>query len=180
MIAAQIIIKDDVKDRLAEFGKQAPKLLDKILRMVGSQYRADLKKRYLSGQMLNRREGNLYRSLYVGQLRGQRHVYVVDSRAVTSRQDFGGVIIKRTYSGSIKLANIFEHSGGYTILPAKAKALVFVADDGKIVFTKRVQGRQRPFMSQSARDFRWNPAFEKTTDKVVEEAAKAVGLEVTK
>jgi hypothetical protein len=178
MIAAQIIIKDDVKDRLDQFGKQAPKLLDKVLRMVGSQYRAELKKRYLSGQMLNRREGNLYRSIYVGQLRGHRHVYVVSSRKTTSSQNLGGVSIKRTDSGSIKLANIFEHSGGYTILPAKAKALVFVADDGKIVFTKRVQGSQRPFMSQSARDFRWDSAFQKTTDAVVLEAANFIGLEV--
>jgi len=178
MIGIEVRVTDGVTDRLECFGRDAPKHLDRILRMVGAQYRAELKKKYLSGQMLNKNSGNLVRSLYVGRARGARHAYVVGSKAVKSTQDFGGVAIVRRDSSSIKLANIYEHAGGYTIVPKNKKALMFVTRDGNIVFTKRVSGQARPFMSKSAGEFAWSSAFDKTTDRIVAEEARKIGLEV--
>lgn len=179
MTGIDVIVTDGVTDKLERFGRDAPKHLDRILRMVGSQYRAELKKKYLSGQMLGRNSGNLVRSLYVGQARGRRHVYVVASKAVKSTQDFGGVAIVRRESGSMKLANIYEHSGGYTIVPKNKKCLMFVTKDGNIVFTKKVTGQSRPFMTASAKAFNWPGAFEKTTDRIITEEARRLGLEAT-
>ncbi len=180
MMRTSIILEDGVKDKLRQFGSRFPKALDKVLYRVGTQYRAELKKKYLSGQMLGRRSGQLIKSLYVARAKGEKHCYVVGQKTITERQDFGGVVLVRSSSESLKLANIYEHSGGYTIVPKKAKALVFVAPDGKIVFTKRVQGRERPFMSTSAQRFNWVQAFEKTTDKIVAEEAKLSGMEVVR
>ena len=180
MIGLDVIVTDGVSERLESFGASAPRMLDKILRMSGSQYRAELKKKYLSGQMLARQSGDLVRSLYVGRAKGQKHVYIVGSKAVKSRQDFGGVAIARSDASRIKLANIFEHAGGYTIRPAARKALMFVAPDGTIVFTKRVTGRARPFMTASAQAFNWSAAFESSTTKTIHEECMRIGLEVTR
>lgn len=177
MTGMEVIVTDGVTDRLERFGRDAPKHLDRILRMVGSQYRAELKKKYLSGQMLGKDSGNLVRSLYVGQARGRRHVYVVASKKTKSKQDFGGVAIVRSESASMKLANIYEHAGGYTIVPKNKKCLMFVTKDGNIVFTKKVTGRQRPFMSASSKAFGWSKAFENTTDRIITEEARKLGLE---
>jgi hypothetical protein len=178
MIAMQITVTDGVTGPLRAFSATADKLLDTILRIVGYRYRADLKKNYLSGQMLNQVSGTLVRSLVVGRRKGVKHVYLVGSKAVRDKQDLGGVIIRRRDAGAIKLANIFEHAGGYVIEPKKAKALIIPTPAG-IFFSKRVEGRARPFMSESARAFRWDEAFEKTTDDVVTKEWKRLGLEVT-
>jgi len=177
MIGLSVVVTDGVTDKLERFGLDAPKHLDRILRMVGAQYRAELKKKYLSGQMLGRDSGNLVRSLYVGKARGKKHVYVVGSKSIKSRQDFGGVAIVRSESSSIKLANIYEHAGGYTIVPKTKKHLMFVTRDGNIVFTAKVSARSRPFMTTSARAFGWSQAFEKTTDRIITEEARKIGLE---
>jgi len=177
MIGLSVVVTDGVSDRLHAFGRAAPSMMDRILRMVGSQYRAELKKNYLSGQMLGRVSGDLVRSLYVGRAKGRKHVYVVGQKAIKSRQDFGGVAIRRSDSSRLKLANIYEHAGGYTIAPKEKKALMFVASDGTIVFTKRVVGRARPFMSASARAFNWTQAFARTTDRIVIDESGKIGLE---
>jgi len=179
MTGIEVNITDGVTDKLERFGRAAPKHLDKILRIVGSQYRAELKKKYLSGQMLGRNSGNLVRSLYVGKQRGRDHVYIVGSKSVKSRQDFGGVAIVRRDAASLKLANIFEHAGGYTIVPKVKKALMFVTSDGNIVFTRKVTGQARPFMSASSRAFAWAQTFESTTSRVITEEARKLGLEAT-
>jgi hypothetical protein len=179
MIVVEVIATDGVSGKLERFGRDAPKHLDKILRMVGSQYRAELKKKYLSGQMLGRVSGNLVRSLYVGPAKGKRHVYVVGQKATKSVQDFGGVSIVRREAVGIKLANIYEHAGGYTIVPKNKKCLMFVTKEGNIVFTKKVTGHARPFMTASAKAFNWPTAFEKTTDRIITEEARKLGLEAT-
>jgi len=176
MIGLSVVVTDGVSDRLHAFGRAAPSMMDRILRMVGSQYRAELKKNYLSGQMLGRSSGDLVRSLYVGRARGKKHVYIVGSKAIRSKQDFGGVAIRRSDASRIKLANIYEHGGGYSIAPKEKKALMFVAADGTIVFTKRVRGQSRPFMTASARAFNWTQAFSKTTDRIVIEETGKIGL----
>lgn len=176
MISIEVIIGDNVTEPLERFGKAMPAYLDKVLRLVGSQYRANLKKNYLAGQVIGRQSGDLVRSIYVGRARGRRHVYVVGQKAVVKRTNLGVVTVVRRSSDRVKLANIYEHPGGYVIEPKTAKVLVF-EKDGKIVFTKRVRGRDRPFMSASSRNFPWDTAFEKTTDEVVLEAMKEAGVE---
>jgi hypothetical protein len=179
MTGLQVVVTDGVSDKLERFGRDAPKHLDRILRMVGSQYRAELKKKYLSGQMLHKNSGNLVRSLYVGKARGKKHVYIVGSKSTRSTQDFGGVSIVRKDAASLKLANIFEHAGGYTIVPKNKKVLMFVTRDGNIVFTRKVTGQSRPFMTASAKAFGWNKAFENTTSKIITEEARKLGLDAT-
>jgi hypothetical protein len=129
--------------------------------------------------MLGKNTGNLVRSLYVGRARGRRHVYIVASKKVKSKQDFGGVSIVRSESESLRLANIYEHAGGYTIVPKNKKCLMFVTKDGNIVFTKKVVGQARPFMSASSKAFDWSKAFENTTDRIITEEAHKLGLEAT-
>jgi hypothetical protein len=179
MIYGEIIVTDGVTDRLERFGRDAPKHLDRILRMVGSQYRAELKKKYLSGQMLGKNTGNLVRSLYVGKSVGKKHVYIVGTKSRRYVQDFGGVAIVRKEAASLKLANIYEHAGGYTIVPKNKKCLMFVTKDGNIVFTKKVVGQARPFMSASSKSFDWSKAFENTTDRIITEEARKLWLEAT-
>lgn len=171
MIVTQVVIKDDITPALDQFGAQMPKLLDTVLRIVGYRYRAHIKKNYLSGQMLGIETGQTIQSLVVGKRRGAKHIYIVGSRKVTSRQDFGGVALRRTNTEGVKLANIFEHQGGYVIEPKKAKALIIPVASG-IYFAKRVEGRARPFMTQSAQTFSWGPTIEKTVLEVVEKQLK--------
>jgi len=174
----QVVVHGGVEAKLEQYALHAPKYLDRVLRLVGSQYRAMLKKNYLSGQMIGRQSGDLYRSIYVSKVKSKKHVYRVGSKAVKSKQDFGGVAIVRT-SDATRLANIYEHAGGYSIQPKTRKALMFVTPDGQIVFTKRVSGQARPFMSASSRAFNWSQAFSTATDKVVTDEFAKLGIKVT-
>src|SRR3989339_1616176 len=161
MIAVQVVASGDLESDMARFSDHAPKLVDKVLRIVAYRYRKDLQTNYLSGQYLKQRTGNLKKSLVVGRKRGAKFVYLVGSKATKDKST-------GLYSAqSIKLANIFENPAGYTIKPKNAKALRFMAVDGSLVFTKEVKGRPRPFMTDSAKNFNWTAAFEKTTEEVI-------------
>jgi hypothetical protein len=169
MIGIQVNVVDGVSAPLERFGAKAGKMLDKILSIIGYRYRKHLRKNYLSGQMLSISTGALVKSLVVGRKRGAQHVYLVGSKPVKDRMDLGGVVIRRTDSSPVKLANIFEHQGGYVIEPKNKQALV-IPIPGGVVFRQRAEGKARPFMSESARSFDWNGAIQKTTDEVVAKA----------
>lgn len=175
MIAAQVVVHDGITQPLERFGAAAPKMLDLILKTAGYRYRAFLRKNYLSGQMLAQQTGQLAGSIVVGKKKGSAHVFLVGSKKIVSKQDFGGLVIRRSYGDGVKLSNIFEHAGGYTITPKTAKALVFSTPEG-LVFTKRVQGRERPFMSASAAAFNWGAAFDSSTEQVIARELKKLGL----
>lgn len=161
MIAVQVVVSGNLEADMAKFGDTAPKLVDRVIRIVAYRYRKDIRKNYLSGQYLGKRSGNLQKSLVVGRKRGTKFVYLVGSKGVKDKKT--GIV----NVSSVKLANIYEHAGGYTIEPVNKKALCFTAADGSLVFTKHVHGQARPFMSASAKNFNWEEAFEKTENEVM-------------
>jgi hypothetical protein len=167
MILTEVRVTDGLTQPLEQFGERAPKMLDTILKITGYRYRKYINKDYLSGQMLSRRTGSLAASTIVGKKKGGGHIYLVGqkSKGYASR---GAVVVT-------KLANIYEHSGGYVIEPKKAKCLVFQGPDG-LVFVKRVEGKARPFMSQSASSFPWADTFNRTSDDVIAKELKKLGM----
>jgi hypothetical protein len=156
MMEMEVHFKGNLEESLARFGDHVPKLADKVVRIVAYRYRKALKSEYLSGQYLEKRSGTLQKSLIVGRKRGEKLVYLVGSKRVHGK----GV-------ATAKLSNIYEHAGGYTIEPKDKKALVFQAADGSYVFTKRVQGKEKPFMTDSTRSFPWIATFEQATEEVI-------------
>jgi hypothetical protein len=161
MIAIQVVVSGNLEEDMAKFGDHAPKLVDRVIRIVAYRFRKDLRKNYLSGQYLDKRSGDLQKSMVVGRRRGVKFVYLVGSKGIKDKKT-GTVNVS-----SVKLANIYEHAGGYTIEPKNRKALVFTAADGSLVFTKRVHGREKPFMTASAKNFNWTTAFQKTEEEVI-------------
>lgn len=173
MIAVEVAVTGDLEQAFARFGNgHAYKLADKTIRLVGYRYRSYLKKEYLSGQMLGKRSGQLTDSMVVGRPKGygSRLVYLVGGKKKV-RKDGSNT------AAAIKLANIYEHAGGYVIEPKNARTLVFTAPDGSTVFTKRSQGRERPFMTASAKAFDWKGAFAKSEEDVIGKELKRLAKE---
>jgi len=174
MIVAQVKVTDGLTQPLERFGAAAPGMLDQVLRGGGYRYRAFLRKNYLRGQMLRQNFGDLIRSLYVGKKKGQKHFYLVGGRAVSVAKDSDGFKI---YDATpIRLANIFEHAGGYTIVPKKKKRLFAVTASGYWMFATKIQGRERPFMSASAEAFDWGSAFDAELEKALGKELSKAGL----
>jgi hypothetical protein len=161
MVTIQVVVSGTLEEDMAKFGDTAPKLVDRVIRIVAYRFRKDLRKNYLSGQYLDKRSGDLQRSMVVGRKRGAKFVYLVGSKGIKDKKT-GMVSVS-----SVKLANIYEHAGGYTIEPVNKKVLCFTAADGSLVFTRRVHGQAKPFMSDSAKRFDWNTAFQKTEAEVI-------------
>lgn len=168
MIVPEVILHGDLEGDMEKFGEQAPKLVDKTIRIVAYRYRSHIKKDYLSGQYLSAGDykGGLKDSLVAGKKKGKKFVYLVGSKKKTNKKT------GEVYATALKLANIYEHAGGYTIKPKNKKALRFespnVAGPGAYVFVRgEIHGRQRPFMSDSVRSFPWSAEFAKTTEEVI-------------
>lgn len=168
MIVPEVILHGNLEGDMEKFGAQAPKLVDKTIRIVAYRYRSHIKKDYLSGQMLNGGDykGGLKDSLVAGKKKGKKFVYLVGSKKKTNKKT------GEVYATALKLANIYEHPGGYTIKPKNKKALRFespnVAGPGAYVFVRgEIHGGQRPFMSDSVRSFPWSAEFAKTTEEVI-------------
>jgi hypothetical protein len=183
MIAGEIIVNEGpIVAALERFGANAPKALDKVLKVTGYRYRAFVRKSYLSGQMLNAETGQLRDSIIVARKRGRTHSFIIGGRKKVDKQDLGGVVLRRTNSEGIKLANIYEHQGGYVIVPKNRKALIVPVargfagamgpSAGGVFFAKRVEGHARPFMSASAAAFPWAATIEKTAEAYYEKALR--------
>ena len=161
MIAVQVAVSGDLEGDMARFGDHAAKLVDKVIRIVAYRYRKDIKTNYLAGQYLKAWSGDLQKSLVVGRKKGSKFTYLVGSKGIKDKTT--GIV----NMGSVKLANIYEHAGGYTIVPKRAKALRFMAADGSLVFAKSVHGEAKPFMTDSSKSFDWTTAFAKTEEEVI-------------
>jgi hypothetical protein len=156
---------------MEKFGQAAPKLVNRVFRIVAYRYRKDLKRNYLSGQYLGKRSGQLQKSLTVWKKRGKTIVYRIGSTGIMNKAS------GKFDVSNIKLANIYEHAGGYTIRPKDAKALCFAAPDGSLVFTKLIRGQERPFMSDSAKGFNWDDAFRRTEEEIIGRETKRLAQE---
>lgn len=161
MIGIQVVASGSLDDDMARFGQTAPKLVDRVIRVVAYRYRKEIRKNYLSGQYLAERTGLLQKSLVAGRKRGTKFVYLVGSKGIKNKTT-GFVDVT-----SVKLANIYEHAGGYIIEPKQAKALRFALSNGTIIFSKSVKGKAHPFMSASSEDFDWETAFQRTEIDVI-------------
>lgn len=164
MISMQISIEDQVGSRLAKFGdqKNQSRILNYIIARTGSDCRKTLRTKYLAS-MFEKAKGSgpdsLWNRILVYKVKRQKNVYRVGEKG------------KKTDSAiNVRLANIYEHAGGYTIRPKNGKVLAipvgadsYVANSGfgkafhgDWVFTRKpIEGRQRPFFSRSFESFPW-------------------------
>ena len=170
MISARVIVQDGVTERLEQFGKRADKMLMSIVRSVGGKYKQYIKKKYLSGGMLNRGTGQLYKSIFSTKMRNKNFSVIVGSGKVKDKES-GDIT-------SIKLANIYEHAGGYTIMPKNKGFLAFHTSGGWVFTRQGIHGESKPFMSASAASFGWEDAFEDSTDKFIKKECAKLGIEV--
>jgi hypothetical protein len=147
MIDLSIGLDDQLSPLFKEFGSERnqSRIVNFTLSRIGRRYRAYLKSNFLGGQLINGGRGgeSLSSRLRVYKDKRKKNVYVVGER-------YGDEGDGRR----VKLANIYEHAGGYTIIPKRKKCLKFVVN-GVEVFTKRVEGKERPFMSRSFAAFDW-------------------------
>jgi hypothetical protein len=169
MIDLSLSIEDRVGPALMRFGdeKNQSRILNFILARVGRRYRAHLRGRYLAGQMINGGGGtdSLSSRIMVYKKKRQKNVYVIGEKAKKTESMTG-----------VKLANIYEHAGGYTILPKSKKVLAGVAASGYWFFARKIEGSQRPFMSASFASFGWNPAINAEAESVLKAEIAKAGL----
>lgn len=174
MMVVDVKVTGDLEAAFAKLGGgHAVKLADKTVRIVAYRYRKFIRTNFLSGQMLGEQSGILKQSIVAGRKRGQKLVYLVGSRGVKDTQ---GAFT----AAGVKLANIYEHKGGYVITPKDKKALAMVIiGAGRITFAKSAQGKERPFMSTSAREFDWRTAFARTEEEVIGKEIKRLAKDGT-
>jgi hypothetical protein len=110
-------------------------MLDKVLKKIGTDYRAFVRKNYLRGQALGKVTGETYKGQSVKKLKRQKHVVSV--------------------APYMRLANIYHHEGGADIYPKNKKVLHWLDKSGNDVFAKHVHLSARPWMSQSEKTYPW-------------------------
>ncbi len=146
MMRLNITVEDNVSPRLRAFGDQAPKMLMKVLRRVGSRFRSHMRRNYLRGQMLGRRSGTLYKSVRVRSKKRRNLVEI------------------RPYS---PLANIYHSGQPIKIRPKDAKVLRWFGPGGEPQFAKEVTLRPRPFVTRAYQSFRWNQEMFNATSWII-------------
>ena len=178
MDIVRIEYNDGLTKPLERYAADAPKMLNGILKIAGYKYRVYIRKNYLSGQMLYSRPniGPLWMSMLVSKSRYFANSVTIGAKKVSITTDMGAFKVRRSTNDAVKLANIYEHDGGYTIKPTKAKVLIYKLPDGSWRRSKEVRGRQRPFMSDSAKTFNWDKALDEGTERVVREENKKLGF----
>jgi hypothetical protein len=171
MIDMDIAIIDRVGPALEKFGneKNQSRILNFILARVGRRYRAHMRSTVLGGQIINGGRGgdSLSSRILVYKNKRGKNIYTIGEKQKNDPQ-----------AGRVKLANIFEHAGGYTIQPKSKKALFFVDSGGHWAFTRKpIHGIQRPFMSASFASFGWNPAIDAEAEAVFKKEIAKEGLQ---
>lgn len=130
-----LTLKDQASLELDQFGKESPKILDKILRKIATDYRAFTRKGYLRGQVIGKRTGFLYEQYKIRKLKGEKHTFSV--------------------CPYMQLANIYHHPGGADIYPKKKKVLHWYGDSGEDVFASYVHLKERPWVTMSQQAYPW-------------------------
>jgi hypothetical protein len=154
---------DDVKQTLEQFGKDAQKILNKIIRKTANDYKKYVVRNYLSGQYLKRETGKTIESMITYRTKGEKSSYTIGSR-IQMRNNVVG------------LANIYEHQGGIDIAPKKARVLCFPTAEG-VAFTMRVHLESRPFMTDSSNNFDFEGKFEGYANQIIDDERQKRGFE---
>jgi hypothetical protein len=130
-----LTVQDQATLGLDQFGDNAPKILDKVLKKIGTDYRAFVRKNYIRGQVIGKRTGYLDEKYKVAKDRKQKHAYIVFPY--------------------IQLANIYHHAGGADIYPKNKKVLHWYGENGEDIFAKYVHLKERPWVTMSEKAYPW-------------------------
>ncbi|MFP4066222.1 MAG: hypothetical protein ACLFS5_01855 [Spirochaetaceae bacterium] len=151
MMRLAVTLEDNVTPRLRAFGADAPQMLRKVMRRVGSRYRSHMRRNYLKGQMLGRRSGTLYKSVRVRSVKRRNMVEI------------------RPYS---PLANIYHTTRQIVIRPRNARALRWFNQAGEPQFAKEVRMSPKPFVTRSYQTFGWDREMIMATQWVINREVK--------
>jgi hypothetical protein len=161
MIIVTITVEDQVSLGLERFGREAGNMLDAALRDTARRYKGFVRDRYLSGGMLHRRTGKLWKDMRHGKARGKQHDFIISSQP--------------------KLANIYGHAGGADIRPKEKKWLRWATEAGGFGltwhFSKYVHLAERPFMNASAAAYDFGGQFTRSGEAAIEKAIKRDNLD---
>jgi hypothetical protein len=155
---------DEVREGLESYGKDANKLLGRILYRVAVKFRSYVRNNYLSGQVLRRITGKLWQNMTVWKSKRAKNTYVIGARAVPSGPGFVG------------LANIYSHAGGANIVPRNAKVLHWKSDSGKDIFRPAAHLDYRPFMKMAADSFPFDATIGSIANQVIMQENAKRGL----
>jgi hypothetical protein len=155
---------DDLRMRVAQFGKDSTKILNKILRSTSVQYKNFVIKNYLRNQMLHVVSGRTVNSMAAFKEKGSKSKFVIRNRVQTNGKGYVG------------LASIYEHPGGVDIRPKNAKALAFLVNGEIHFFRGTLHVESRPFMSSSERAFPWDSVIYKSANKIITKEIKKRNL----
>lgn len=153
MVGYSIAVEDEIRPRLQQFGSDAGKVLNRVLRRLGGRYRTFLRRRFMSGYMLGKVTGETYKDTKVRKVR-RRHAYLV----------------------APPLANIFESPGGVDIRASEGSVLRWFSESGEPQFARHVHLPQIPFVTVSYYAFRWDRETPRAVDHVVRKELAKRGI----
>jgi hypothetical protein len=156
MITIVMTVEDEASAGLKAFEEHFPGTLDASLRGTALAFRNHVRKNYLSGQMLNRITGDLWKSIHHGKSRRATHDFIISSHP--------------------QLANIYSHPGGANIAPSNAKALRWWKIGEGYHFSKHSHLAEKPFMRTAVQAFDFGAQFKKSADRAIEKAIKKARL----
>lgn len=81
MMYLSVTVDDSISKQLQQFGAEAPKLLDNVLKETAGKFKQYIVRNYLSGQMLPRVTGGTQKSLKAVKSKKYPHTYWVYSPA---------------------------------------------------------------------------------------------------
>lgn len=151
---------DLLRARVAEFGKDSTKILNKILRSTSVQYKNFVIKNYLRNRMLHVVSGRTIESMAAFKKKGTKSTFIIRNR------------VQSNGKGYVGLASIYEHPGGVDIRPKKAQALCFEMNGEVKFFKGTLHLAPRPFMSDSERAFNWESVIDSTATRIITKELK--------
>lgn len=88
MFHITLTVDDSISKQLAQFGEEAPRLLDSVLRGVATKFREFIVRGFLSGQMLKKVTGGTQKSVKAVKSKKYPHTYWVYSPAANLWENF--------------------------------------------------------------------------------------------
>lgn len=151
MLDLSLNIEDKIGPYLNDFKnpRTQSRITNFILARTGRRYVAYMRQNFLAGQLINGGKSSGGESL-------SSRIRVFKNKSRKNSYIIGEKLKAQADGRRVKLANIYEHAGGYVIEPKKKKSLLFVDGGGFWIHAKRIEGKARPFMSASFKSFNWD------------------------